>query len=1109
MIESLHTTTPQYVNTGKDTTTDKDNRASVPESLQNTTPLPVTTGKDASTDTDNRASVRESLHNTTPQSVNAGKDTTTYIDNRASVTESLHNTTLQSVNPGKDTTTDIDNRASVTESLHNTTLQSVNPGKDTTTDIDNRASVTESLHNTTLQSVNPGKDTTTDIDNRASVTESLHNTTLHSVNAGKDTTTDIDNRASVTESLHNTTPHSVNIGKDAGKTGEYVRSPPITHKPGITMTTMSSATTNTDNRTSVTIDPSIVEIEANSYNYIHTCSTCAHKCGLREAQLPMHCYCDRACIQLGDCCLDYEASCMSGPTVTSKNYGDILRSRKSRAAKCVEIRGETGKKETLMVVSSCGYEIMTTTDIDAVNRCERPFATNEGLVAVIPVMFRDVIYSNKYCAMCNNPGDNFTDMVTAGVAFTCSDYECEIKFDLSHLYYIFQGNGRYTCRLEGECNAALADPQFDFDYLRTSCQKYRAPIFHNPSYTYHSNPHCALCSGFDVFDIRCGYHGETFCTHRWLCELTFGRMTDFELLTETAIIAEPLINASNRCVGDRMFNINNMVCPLICPAGHMGVRDKKCARLNVTVPQILSTKRDVRIYVVISTEQIFFRHVDQKQIIKYIDVDVVENSTRCNACKAFKVWYNWNEVISNTSTCWFQETLSRNVGYVVNQVDRFIRYWDVNSRINIFVLNHGAKDIPGSCLNGSPKIQRDLVFPKDGTCLDKPGCTFQIEGTVHMYNVDEVPVVMSWRNTKSGWSEKSTAMVCEPDIFSCDTVTFQADEYITEGESLVLYGGTSHEVKMFERNVLRLDSKAIVLCASLLFNITGTININHDDNKPHISVEVILTLIGNCLSMACLAFTMTTYCMFEEIRSRAGKCVMNLCGALFFAQLSFQVSDAFLSYSEACTTVAVFQHYIWLVVFLWMNVLAFDISCTFADLKPSSNVPNASRLRAFALYAWGLPAVFVGVCLVLDIYTKLPFSYGSKNMCWIVNGRAVLYVFGSPIAVVITANAVLFVRTVVALRRAMSTASRARPPKQQRRTFVIYLRLTSLMGFVWLFGFLANVDGLGFLYYPFILCNTFQGVFMCVSFTLTPTVRRLWRDWRNTNYCRNTSEIST
>ena len=966
------------------------------------------------------------------------------------------------------------------------------------------------------------------------MTECLDNTTPQSVNTGEDATTDTDTRASVTESLHNTPPQSVN--PDTGPTDKHVRTPLSTSSSDITMTTTSTATQEAsgDNNTTkksydtaddwirhITIDtsypPTVDDLETRSYDIIHNCSTCEHKCGLREPQRPSECYCDRACLQLGDCCLDYEASCLSGPTVTSKNYADILRSRKPRAAKCVEIPQKTGNEEPLLVVSSCGNEI---TDNATVDRRERKFTANAD--STIPVMFRDVIYRNMYYAMCNNVGDNLADMAVAGLDFWCYDQTCELKFNLSNFDNLLQDNRRYTCRLEGECNAASVDPQFDFDYLQTTCQKYRAPIHHNPSYTYHSNPHCAMCSGFvcamcspiDVYGIRCGSPPRVECSPPWLCEETFGRITNFRQpkIPEASNIAEPQNNTNNWCSGGRVFDDNTVACPLTCPAGHVGLQNKRCARLNVTVPQLLSGKRDIGIFVVISTENKEFRHSDQEHIINAIGVDVVANSTRYNACKAFKVWDNWDDVISNTSTCWFQETMSRNFGYVVDKVYRFIWNREVNSRINIFVLNHGANYISGSCLEGSPIIQHDLVFPSDETFFDKLGYTFLVESTSRVYNVTEVPVIVSWRNNRSayaGWRDSSTAVICEPDILGCDTVTFQAGEYIDMGESLVLYGGTSHEVKIRERNILRLDSNAIVLCASLLFNMTGIIAINHDDSNSHISVQVILTLIGNCLSMACLAFTMTTYCVFEEIRSRAGKCVMNLCGALFFAQLSFQVSDTFMTYREACTAVAVFQHYLWLVVFLWMNVLAFDISCNFADLKPSSSVPNTSRLRAFALYAWGLPAVFVGVCLVLDLYTNLPFSYGSKNMCWIVDGRAVLYVFGSPIAVVITANAVLFVRTVVALIRTLSTASRARPPKQQRRTFVIYLRLTSLMGFMWLFGFLANVDGLGFLYYPFILCNTFQGVFICASFTLTPTVRKLWRDWHNASQSRNTSEIST
>ncbi|KAI0225390.1 hypothetical protein LSAT2_023785 [Lamellibrachia satsuma] len=174
---------------------------------------------------------------------------------------------------------------------------------------------------------------------------------------------------------------------------------------------------------------------------------------------------------------------------------------------------------------------------------------------------------------------------------------------------------------------------------------------------------------------------------------------------------------------------------------------------------------------------------------------------------------------------------------------------------------------------------------------------------------------------------------------------------------------------------------------------------------------------------------------------------------------------------------------------------------------PSYGVRDIIRIRVFSVYAWGLPAVFVAVCLVLDFCTKLPFSYGSETMCWIAGPRAIAYYFATPVAVVITANTVLFVRTVVALRRAMSTASIARQSaQQQRNAFVIYIRFTSLMGFTWVFGFLANIDVLSFLSYPFILCNTCQGVFICVSFALTPTVRKLWKDMRSSNQRSNTNE---
>ena len=966
------------------------------------------------------------------------------------------------------------------------------------------------------------------------MTESIHNTTPPSVNAGKGASTDTDDSASVAETLHNSAPQSVNTSHVQLMRMSATNIGNITTTITVTGTQEPCGDNNTTKSSNNTVDnwttsverisykrQTIFELEGMFYDNLYNMS-CARKCGERRSRTPGECYCDMACIHLGDCCLDYEASCLSGSKVTRNNYGDILRNRMSPTAKCVEIHlnNESFGNIELMVVSSCGN--MTTTDTIIVDLCERPSVMNNSHTTDIPVIFRDIIFRNKYCAICNNPGENVTEMTTPGVIFNCSnttgtDYwqhydrdtrynktisNCEINLNFSNVKNFGDLYFRYTCSKKTRpslvCNADVTDPQFDFDYLRSTCQKYRALIYHTPSRTTYSNPHCAMCNGYsDPLNMQ---------------------YSDFE--KDQPLIPFEWIFKSNQrtntltvCSGGSLYNANTGLCVKpTCPPGHVGLRDNHCASLNVTMPQMLSGKRDIRIYVVISTTNNEFEHFDFEYVIKNIGVDVVGNSTRRKQCNIFERWNNRDQVISNTSTCWIQETLSRSFADVVSKMELFVAkaidsnelfYYDF-MEIDIFVFNQDINDSSGVCLQGSPKLRRDLIFLGNETFPDTIPSTFQVVSTAQVYDFTETPLITSWR-INDRWINSTAALVCEPDIFSCYTVTFQVNEYIDMGESFRLYNGTSQEVKILERNVLRLESNAIVLCASMLSNLTGILGNNHDSQTTDYTVRGILTLIGNTLSMACLVCTMITYCMFEEIRTQAGKCIMNLCGALFFAQLSFQMSEIFVSYREVCVAVAVFQHYTWLVSFLWMNVLAYDTSCTFADLKQSNGVRDTYRLRCFVVYAWGLPAVFIVVCLGIDFGTNIPFSYGNKMICWISGPRAIEYYFATPLAVVITANTVLFVRTVVSLRRAMSTASRARPPKQQRRMFVIYIRLTSLMGFTWLFGYLAMVDVLRFLTYPFIVCNTCQGVFICVSFMLTPTVRRLWRDWRNAKRSSNTT----
>jgi len=57
--------------------------------------------------------------------------------------------------------------------------------------------------------------------------------------------------------------------------------------------------------------------------------------------------------------------------------------------------------------------------------------------------------------------------------------------------------------------------------------------------------------------------------------------------------------------------------------------------------------------------------------------------------------------------------------------------------------------------------------------------------------------------------------------------------------------------------------------------------------------------------------------------------------------------------------------------------------------------------------------------------------------------------------------------------------------------FVLYIKLALIMGMGWLFAFIASVNRLQVLWYPFIFFNGLQGLFIFVAFSLKKKIYRL------------------
>ncbi|XP_022088851.1 adhesion G protein-coupled receptor F5-like [Acanthaster planci] len=267
-------------------------------------------------------------------------------------------------------------------------------------------------------------------------------------------------------------------------------------------------------------------------------------------------------------------------------------------------------------------------------------------------------------------------------------------------------------------------------------------------------------------------------------------------------------------------------------------------------------------------------------------------------------------------------------------------------------------------------------------------------------------------------------------------------------------------------------------------------------------IRRVISFVGSCLSLFALAATFVTYCVFSELRSLAGKLVMNLTVALFTAILMFLVPGYLAWNPTACVLGAVLAHFAWLAAFTFMTVIAVNVERSLTSLIQRKELSSGVNwtLVAYMTLAWGMPFAIVVICLVLQYCdcTSLPVIYSEGAVCWITDATVRLVVFVVPVGISLVSSTSLYVVTVVRLRqrrRATQIVRRQGRIEGATKEVAIYSKLCTLIGVTWLFGFVSqSVTGILAFSYIYIILNYLQGVFIFIAFCLNKRVRGLWKE---------------
>jgi hypothetical protein len=255
--------------------------------------------------------------------------------------------------------------------------------------------------------------------------------------------------------------------------------------------------------------------------------------------------------------------------------------------------------------------------------------------------------------------------------------------------------------------------------------------------------------------------------------------------------------------------------------------------------------------------------------------------------------------------------------------------------------------------------------------------------------------------------------------------------------------------------------------------------------------QAIISVICNMLSMAGLLITIFTYIIFDELRSIPGKNNMMLALHLLVAQSLYQFGMDQSDKPKLCIALGVFIHLFWLTAIFWMNACTLHMFRTFVTGQSYRSVRAFDpQVCIYALYCYGVAISMVGVNIGISMYQSngKEIGYGGR-LCYISNPVMVGWVFALPVGVIIILNMGFFFAVVYQIS---ASTMRRRGKSTDRANTVIYMKLSSLTGVTWIFGYLYLWTDFTPLEYIFIVLNAGQGVLIFISFICTKRVIKLY-----------------
>ncbi|GBN53626.1 G-protein coupled receptor Mth2 [Araneus ventricosus] len=338
------------------------------------------------------------------------------------------------------------------------------------------------------------------------------------------------------------------------------------------------------------------------------------------------------------------------------------------------------------------------------------------------------------------------------------------------------------------------------------------------------------------------------------------------------------------------------------------------------------------------------------------------------------------------------------------------------------------------------------------------------------------------------WLNKSESPI------KCMPITLKLNEYVIYPNRTAFVPSLN---KTFEEPFYKLIDDHMSICLPSKFK-------DPQEKERSMAWTVLFYISAICegVSMVFLLIHLLVFAVVKDLQNSPGCNLASLCFSLFLSYLSMAIwHGGTLSENKiTCTVLGLFIQFSHLATFLWMFVMGFDVFRSIRNatknLRTSCNAFSIKRYLCNSSICWGISLVFTAASLITDNIKGMDETYQPRLslLCWLQPKYPYWLFFGGPVFTLIFLNFMLFGITAYILFANRMKIGVDDSWTQQKTKFLLYLRLTLILGVPWIIEVLAFfLDDKVWLWYVTYILTSNHGIFIFVAFTCRPKTMKQFK----------------